>query len=317
MRLLFIFIDGVGLGDRQADNPFYYNKTPGLSGLLDDKGLLEEYINYVGTRASLLGLDATLGIEGLPQSATGQASIFTGVNAAALLGRHLSGFPDNLLRRLIAGKSLFKQLKARGFRTAFVNAYRPQFFESLRSGLPGCRYSCSTLVTYYGGLPFYSIDDIKAGRALYMDITNEVLRHMEFDVPLITPEEGAQRLIRLSKNYDFCLFEYFLSDLAGHLGDHLEADYVVSILDRFISTLANQINPDEEMLVLTSDHGNLEDLTQRDHTLNKVPALLVGDLNLRRYIHSGLNDLTDLLPASLTILDWERSAGHSVNDMIN
>ncbi len=296
MRLIFIFIDGVGLGEPQAGNPFVYTETPGLSKLLDGKNLTIKAVNHEGLRASLYSLDASLGVDGLPQSATGQASIFTGVNAAAFLGRHLRGFPNNSLRRLIAEKSLFKQLKQKGYRVTFANAYRPPFFELLRHGLPGRRYSCSTLTTYYGGLPFYSLEDIKAGLALYMDITNEVLQRMQFDVPLLTPEQGACRLLNISRKFDFCLFEYFLSDLAGHLADCSEAGKVVTRLDQFIGSLAEKVDPDQEMVIITSDHGNLEDINRRGHTLNHVPLLLIGHKDLRRGRRSHLDDLTDLLP---------------------
>ncbi len=307
MRLLFIFIDGIGLGREQPDNPFIYTETPGISKLLDGKNLTADSANYRGGQASLLGLDAALGVSGLPQSATGQASIFTGINAAAFMGGHLNGFPDQKLRKLLSLKGLFRWLKSKGYQVAFANAYRPLFFDLLRRGLPGNRYSCSTLITYYGGLPFYSINDLKAGKALFMDITNDILQRMGYDVPLITPEEGAERLITISRNYDFCLFEYFLSDLAGHLADHSEAGRIISILDRFIGELADKINPEETTLFVTSDHGNLEDLTIRDHTLNQVPALLVGDLELRSVLHPRLKNLTDLLPAVKATLGWKQS----------
>ncbi len=304
MRLLFIFIDGVGLGKDRPSNPFAKVETPGLAGILEGRRLTEESAGYDGPRASLLSLDATLGIPGLPQSATGQASIFSGVNAPALLGRHLNGFPEQELRMLLSVKGLFRQLKSRGFRTLFANAYRPHFFEHLRRGLPGNRYSCSTLITYYGGLPFYSLNDLKAGRALYMDITNDILQRMGFDVPLITPENGAARLAEISNCNDFCLFEYFLSDLAGHMADLPEAGRVIGILDRFIAALAKEVDSKETMLMVTSDHGNLEDLSGRDHTYNRVPVLLIGDPSLRRFIKPGLNDLTDILPAVQRVLGW-------------
>lgn len=317
MRLIFIFLDGVGLGEYRADNPFVFNETPGLSKLLDGKCLTSEAVNYEGSKASLFSLDATLGIGGLPQSATGQASIFTGINAAAFLGRHLRGFPNYPLRRLIAENSIFKKLTQGGYRSAFANAYRPPFFDLLRRGLPGCRYSCSTLITYYGGLPFYSLEDIKAGEALYMDITNEVLRRMQFDVPLFTPEHGASQLLNISKKYDFCLFEFFLSDLAGHLADSREASQVVTRLDRFIGSLADKIDPDQEMLIITSDHGNLEDVNRRDHTFNRVPLLMVGDRRLRCKRDQDLNDLTDILPLIKEILRDGASRKQSTRSIIN
>ncbi len=307
MRLLFIFIDGVGLGRDHPCNPFVITETPGLISILDGKRLTAKAVGSVGSRATLLGLDATLGVQGLPQSATGQASIFTGVNAAGFLGTHLNGYPDTKLRRLLAAKGMFRQLRKQHYKVIFANAYRPQFFQLLRRGLPGKRYSCSTLITYYGGLPFYGLNDIKQGRALYMDITNDILLQMGFVVPSISPEEGARRLLNISRNYDFCLFEYFLSDLAGHMADQSEASRVIAILDRFIGTLADQNDPSETLIIVSSDHGNLEDLTRRAHTYNKVPALLIGDAELRSHIEPDLNDLTDLLPAIFKTLAWNKN----------
>ncbi|HSW67339.1 MAG TPA: hypothetical protein VLH16_02040 [Bacteroidales bacterium] len=274
--------------------------------MLSGKRFTREAIGYSDLRTTLLGIDATLGVPGFPQSATGQASIFTGENAAALLGSHLSGFPDQTLRQLLSAKGMFKKIRKNGYRASFANTYRPPFFDLLRKGLPGNRYSCSTLIAYYGGLPFNGLNELKQGRALFMDITNEVLQRMGFDVPLITPEEGAQRLLKISKNYDFCMFEYFLTDLAGHLGDEAEASRVISILDRFVGTIANQVDTEDTLLLVTSDHGNLEDPSNRFHTLNQVPVLLVGPAELRHRLVSNMTDLTDLLPAIQSILEWHR-----------
>lgn len=207
------------------------------------------------------------------------------------------------MRRLLATHGLFRQLRKRGYTGVFANAYRPYFKTLLKGGLPGNRYSCSTLITYYGGLPFLDLDDLKQGQALYMDITSALLCSRGFKVPLLTPEEGAANLMRVSRGYDFCLFEYFLSDLAGHRGDSKEADRVVAVLQRFIAALASEQREGEEFLMMCSDHGNLEDLTSGNHTTNPVPALLVGDYSMRQEVAPGLRDLTDLLPSVLRILD--------------
>src|SRR5204862_5361459 len=65
--------------------------------------------------------DARLGVDGLPQSATGQATIITGENAPARLGRHLSAFPGGSLRPLLRERSLFRTLGDRGLRVAHAN----------------------------------------------------------------------------------------------------------------------------------------------------------------------------------------------------
>jgi len=54
--------------------------------------------------------------------------------------------------------------------------------------------------------------------------------------------------------------------------------------------------------LLTSDHGNLEDLTTRRHTLNRVPALVIGGEQARRQFVAGLHALTSVAPAIETAI---------------
>ena len=60
------------------------------------------------------------------------------------------------------------------------------------------------------------------------------------------------------------------------------------------------------MLVLvTSDHGNIEDLSVRGHTLNPVPTLLIGPRRhsiAQRITMQSNSSLTDLTPAILSTL---------------
>jgi hypothetical protein len=66
------------------------------------------------------GLDASLGVPGLPQSATGQTSILTGVNAPAEMGRHISGFPGPTLRRILFEHSVLKRIRERGLSAKYL-----------------------------------------------------------------------------------------------------------------------------------------------------------------------------------------------------
>ena len=307
MNLIFVFIDGVGLGSGQPSNPFACTRTPGLNSILEGMPLYASSTGYSGPHASLLGLDCSLGVEGFPQSATGQASLFTGENAAALLGSHMNGFPDERLRELLAAKGLFRRLKESGYKASFVNAYRPEFFEMLQEGLPGNYYSCSTLITYYGGLQFKDLDCLRRGKAVYMDITNELLYIQGYDVTMIDPETGADNLVKLSNGFHFCMFEYFLSDLVGHSASMADAQDEVIKLDRFIGRLYEKVNFEDTFIIITSDHGNMEDLTTKEHTLNQVPALLIGGREVRSSIETGLKDITDLLPAIFKVLTYSDS----------
>lgn len=302
MQVILVFIDGVGLGAPAPENPFVFTETPFLKTLLRGNPLTKEMRGVHDARVTLGGLDARLGVEGLPQSATGQTTIFTGINAPGRLGYHLNGFPNGFLRELLAREGIFASLLDEGYRCAFVNAYRPPFFEKLKEGLPGGRYSCSTLITYYGGLPFYGLGDIKAEKALFMDLTNELLNSMGFSIPEITPEEAGKRLVRIGRNFDFSLFEYFLTDRAGHLADRERAGEVVRTLDRFLGAAAGALDPARMLLIVTSDHGNFEDLSHSKHTFNEVPALLFGAEAVRQRIAPGMRDLADILPAVRAVL---------------
>lgn len=275
MSVIFIFLDGVGLGPEEQSNPFVTSKTPFLDNLLEGRSLTIDAVSKDYEYASLLGLDATLGVKGLPQSATGQTCLFTGVNAARILGRHLHGFPTRKLREILAEKGMFLQLQAKSFKGTFANAYRPNFFKDLKEGIKK-HFSCTTVITYYGGLRFRNLDDLKEGQAVYMDITNKFLREKGFEVPLISPQEAGKRLVDISRSFDLTLYEHFITDIVGHSGDYNAAAETVAILDAFLGSVAENMDPENEIVLVSSDHGNLENLGIKGHTINPVPALLMG-----------------------------------------
>ena len=82
MSLLLFFIDGLGIGTRGAQNPF--------DGL-DDAAPLAVFQNEqpeLPFEGVLAVTDARLGVDGRPQSASGQTTILTGINAPARIGHH-------------------------------------------------------------------------------------------------------------------------------------------------------------------------------------------------------------------------------------
>jgi len=75
MKFLFLFLDGVGLSDDDPEsNPFAKASMPYLERLLDGHKLLADVPPVETKRATLLALDTALNVEGMPQSATGQAT---------------------------------------------------------------------------------------------------------------------------------------------------------------------------------------------------------------------------------------------------
>jgi hypothetical protein len=298
MRVVLFFIDGLGLAPAGENNPLATTDTPALNSLLGGLDLTSEAAGFSGSQAALLALDATLGMPGSPQSATGQTTLFTGRNAAELLGRHLNGFPNARLRRLLADEGLLRKINEAGHSATFLNCYRPSFFAELDSGRD--RFSATTLLNYYAGLPFRTFRDMQNGEAVCADITNEWFRFKGFDLPVVSPEQAGKRLANVAHRYDFLLFEHFLTDLVGHRRCREKAGALTVVLDRFIGSVLDGLELSETLFVLTSDHGNFEDLQTAGHTRNPVPLLLIG---ARPREIQAPADLTGVAPYILQALD--------------
>ena len=89
MPFLFLFLDGVGLGsDNPKVNPFVAARTPFMEGFLGGK-LTASLAERLEPEFTFKHLDARLGFEGLPQSATGQTALLTGKNGAEIMAGSL------------------------------------------------------------------------------------------------------------------------------------------------------------------------------------------------------------------------------------
>jgi len=131
-RALFVFVDGVGLGPADPDvNPLARAELPAFAALLDGRAPGLDAAPYRGPAASLIGLDATLGAPGLPQSGTGQAALLTGRNAAELFGRHFGPWTPTALRPLVERESILARAVAAGRAVAFANAYPEELMAAL------------------------------------------------------------------------------------------------------------------------------------------------------------------------------------------
>jgi 2,3-bisphosphoglycerate-independent phosphoglycerate mutase len=315
-RVLFLFVDGVGLGsDSPEVNPFVLANMPTLRALLGGKPLTASAAPYKGESATLLSVDASMGVSGTPQSATGQASLLTGQNVPAKIGKHYGPKPNPEIAQIIKSSNIFMQIRDRKGRAALLNAYPPQYFQSINSGRR--IYSAIPLAARSAGIDLMTARDLQAGGAFSVDFTGEGwAAQPEFPpAPVYSPHQAGMRLADVSKDYDLTWFDYWISDYAGH---KREMDRAVELLDSFDEVLDGLVEAwqsRDDLFVLTSDHGNLEDLTRRGHTQNRVPALLLGPADLRRSFTQGLEDLTGFAPAVLrTIFPGELSAEATGSD---
>jgi hypothetical protein len=299
MPVLFVFVDGVGAGARD----------PAVNPLARREHLLSRFADGTGTalprggRAALA--DACLGVEGRPQSATGQATILTGTNAPRALGRHLLGFPNAPLRELLARRSLFRALAGAGRSGTFANAYPVAYLRAIGFPCDGepeftlgrrrPRPSATTVAYSAAGGAFRTWRDARDGRGLTADITAQRARALGADLEPRTPADAAGILLAIAAGHDLTLFEFFESDEAGHARSMEHAVQVLDRLDAFLRAIVDRL-PGGWSLVVTSDHGNVEDLSSRNHTTAPVPVLGWGPAadQVR-----GVADLTAIAPLLL------------------
>jgi bisphosphoglycerate-independent phosphoglycerate mutase (AlkP superfamily) len=71
----------------------------------------------------------------------------------------------------------------------------------------------------------------------------------------------------------------------------------MEMIDAVLQGLLETWDDGEGLILLTSDHGNMEDLAVRRHTANPVPLLLFGQREARKRFAQGMGDLSGIAPA--------------------
>lgn len=282
-RTLFLLVDGLGLGAGDpAQNPVRGEACPCLRDLLEHHSV---------------PLDAGMGVPGIPQSATGQTALFTGVNAAREAGRHVEGFPGPALRGIIRAHNLYDALTRKGYRATFANAYYLDDMDEVRTRR---RQSVTTVAALKA---FGAVRDRAAmlrGEAVYQDLTRASLRERGYDGPLCTPAQSGRDLVALARHYDFTVFEYFQTDRVAHKGTFEDALRVLGQFDEFLREAVRFAEEQpSHLFVLTSDHGNIEESGSPAHSRNPVPLVAMGHgaAALKREVRSVL----DVAPALLRL----------------
>ena len=281
MRQIFIFVDGLGLAPAAPDNPVNADVCPFLCGLIEKHAK---------------PIDACLGVAGLPQSATGQATLFTGRNAATYMGRHVEGFPGPTLRKFVEQDNVFLALKAMGRRGRFADGYMAETVDEIRNR----RFRSVTTTAALTVPEVISLKaDILANQAVLHDLTRAVIVAKGYNGPLVPPAAAADHLVQIALGYDYTLFEYFLTDRAGHSGSYDTAAEVLRSLDAFFATLFPLAVELGIAIAMTSDHGNIESLSAKGHTRNPVPLVACGPGAETLLAKS--ESLADVTPAILSL----------------
>ena len=269
-HVVFVFWDGVGLGTR-ADNPFQAAEMPFLDALLEGQRPLAASPVVMAGQAGAYGVDACLGVEGRPQSATGQAALVSGRNVPRLLGEHYGPKPNAAIRALLDQENLFAVLVKAGLRVASANAYPPPYFKGIRSGRR--LLSAIPYALQQAGLPLGSVETYKRGQAISGAMTGRDWReHLGMvDVPVYTPRAAGAVVGRRSQEVDFLFYEHWVTDILGHRHQFAEAVKHFTNLDLFLHGLTEGVDLTQTLILVGSDHGNVEDCSHGRHTLH--PAL--------------------------------------------
>jgi hypothetical protein len=304
--VLLVFLDGVGIGhDHPARNPFLSADLPALRELLggriptlDQPRVDVEPRARGGTSAHAFALDATLDMDGTPQSGTGQTALLTGIDVRSTYGQHFGPWVPVDLRPHVERRSVLKRVVDAGLTACFANAY-PKGWPGPRGGR---RLAGPPLAARGAGLLDRHEEALEAGDAVSSEIVNDGWRrHLAHtSLPDLTPQGAGRNLARLAELHDLTLYAHYSTDTAGHRRDLTSALVALERVDRFLAGVLESIS-DDTLLLVVSDHGNIEDL-DAGHTRN--PALGVAR-GVGAAEAAGMADLRSVSPFILTALGVE------------
>src|SRR5688572_21687304 len=242
-NVIIVFLDGVGLGETDPEaNPFMHVALPVTQRLLGVDHVTREAAGTITGQAALLGLDACMGVPGLPQSATGQTTILTGQNAPRVLGEHYGPYPNSTLLDLLARDSLFKALLDQRLPVAYANAYPDRFLDRIRRGK--ARLSANTHAALLAGLKLRSRTDLQQGRAISALFSNNAWPEAGVKLPSLNDYEGGQQLAGLAAEHALTFFEFWYSDFLGHKMERAESIQILHRFNDFLEGILSRLNPE-------------------------------------------------------------------------
>jgi len=278
------------------NNPFMQARLPHLTGLLGEGWYLRPAESGAGrittTRASLAPTDPNLGLPGRPQSATGQATILTGRNVPFLVGEHYGPKPNQAVAEIVRESNLFKEVMDGGGEAALITPYPQGYFDGINSGRR--LLSSVPLAATSAGLALMTAEDLRAGRAVSPGFTGQGWHdHLGYsDIPIMTLTQAGRQIAQIAQSYEFSFFEHWPSDRSGHRGPLDQAVEHLEVIDEVLGGLFGAWDDQNDLLIITSDHGNIEEKDHRQHSRNPVPTILVGLGHDR--LAATVVDLTDI-----------------------
>ncbi|MBN8544795.1 MAG: metalloenzyme [Ignavibacteria bacterium] len=287
------FIDGVGIGEPDpAKNPFFSYPFKIFSEFFTQIPHLDNVPLSAG-RAVLFPVDASHGYPGFPQSGTGQLSIFGGYDAIESFGGHFGPYAPLSQVDRIYESNLFKNAISNSYNFKFLNAYPRPFFNYLRKKPKRLNVTAHCMIS--SGTGFNSSRQVYDKQALTAEVTNYRWRQkLGSKLPEISPEEAGKIFLRNSRKADISVFEYYLTDYAGHRRYDGKIEEICEIIDRFLLHLFTNLDNENDTLLVCSDHGNFEDISIKTHTKN--PAMFIACGKYATDAENEIKNLSDITP---------------------
>lgn len=299
-RVLLVFLDGVGIGPADPEvNPFARawarGLVPTLHELTGGSPPTLDHPSPSGPLGRAFPLLATLDVPGTPQSGTGQAALLTGESTAELHGRHFGPWTPVRLRPLVEERSVLRRAADGGRTVAFANAY-PRGWPGPGGGR---RIAAPPLAARGAGVLDRHEEHLGRGDAVASEIVNDGWRsHLgHVGLPEVTPEQAGANLARIAAGADLTLYAHYATDTAGHRRDMDAALAALVRVDRFLAGVLDVLGPGT-LLLVASDHGNLEDV-RTGHTTNAALGLAHGADAGRA---ADLDDIRAVAPFVLEVL---------------
>lgn len=140
--------------------------------------------------------------------------------------------------------------------------------------------------------------------------------------PEMSAAEVTENLVNAinSDKFDLIVVNYANGDMVGHTGVFEAAKKAVETLDKSISQLENAILAKNGVMLITADHGNVEEMVDENgnphtqHTVGYVPFVIVD--NDKKYsLKEGR--LADIAPTILNIMNIEKPREMNGISLIN
>ncbi|NJK43049.1 MAG: peptidase [Pleurocapsa sp. SU_196_0] len=229
-------------------------------------------------------VDARLGVEGLPQSGTGQTTILSGINAARVMNRHYGPWVSPSLRRILED-NILKRVANRGGAVRLANFYPPRYLEALETG--EMRLNAIATAALSAGARLEGMEGLSIA---------PMLRDPGAAVSLERVADWARAF--MASTATVTIFDEWWTDNVGHEMNLNEAQDFAVRLEVFCRVALEERSA-ETLFLVTSDHGNFENLSVKTHTFNPVPLAAVGVGALE---FASVTDLSGVTPALARVL---------------